>query len=85
MNIILVKSVPSGDFEEVSIHMTDWHQRFVRLIQERKPIKYDVYTMPTLSKDIQDELSKQSYCHLILESDKDQHFLAPMSGTTRHE
>ena len=79
MNTILIKSVPPGDFEEVSIHMPDWQERFLMLVQERKPIKYDVDTMPNLSKDIKDELDKRSYCHLILESDQDQHFLTPVS------
>jgi len=79
MNTILIKSVPPGDFEEVTIQMADWQAHFLKLVQERKPIKYDVYTMPTLSKDIEDELSRQSYCHLILESDHDKHFLRPIS------
>jgi len=79
MNTILVKSVPPGDFKEVSIHMPDWQARFLKLVQERKPVKHDVYTMPNLSKEIQGELSRQSYCHLILESDNDKHFLTPVS------
>lgn len=79
MNTILINSVPPGDFEEVSIHMPDWQARFLKLIQERKPVKYDVYRMPTLSNAIQDELSRQGYCHLILESDHDKHFLTPIS------
>jgi len=78
VNIILIKSVPPGDFEQISIQMPDWQARFLKLVQERKPVKYDVYTMPTLSKDIQDELSRQSYCHLILQSDHDKHFLTPI-------
>jgi hypothetical protein len=82
MNTIIIKSVPSGDFHDISIHMPDWQARFLKLVQERKPIKYDVYTMPNLSKDIQDELSKQHYCQLVLESDNDQRFLTPTSGTT---
>ena len=79
MNTILIKSVPPGDFEEVSIHMADWQARFLTLIQKEARIKYDVYAMPTLSKDIQDELSRQRYCHFILESDHGKHFLAPIS------
>jgi len=79
MNTILTKSVPPGEFEEVSIEMPDWQARFIKLAQERNPIKYHVCTMPTLSKDIQDELIKQHYCHLILESDHDKHFLTPLS------
>ena len=77
MNHITIQSVPPGDFEDISIHMPDWQARFLKLIQDRKPIKYDVYTMPNLSKEIQDELSKRGYRDFILDSDKDQHFLAP--------
>jgi hypothetical protein len=77
MNTILAKSVPSVDFEEVSIHMPNWSARFLKLIQDEKPIKYDVYTMPTLPPEIEGELSKRSYRHLILDSDKAQHFLIP--------
>ena len=58
--------------------MPDWEARFLKLAQEKKPIKYDVYTMPTLSKDIQDELGKQGYCHWILENNTDKHFLTPI-------
>jgi hypothetical protein len=77
MNTVIIKSVPQGDFEEISIYMPDWQSRFLKLVQEEKLIKYDVYTMPTLSKEVQEELSKRSYCHLILDSDKDKHFLVP--------
>lgn len=80
MNTTLIKSVPSGDFEEVSIHMTDWHAYFLRLVQERKRIKYGLYTMPNIPHDIQDELSRQSYRDLILEDDHWQHFLVPASA-----
>ena len=79
MNTILTKSVPPGDFEEISIEMPDWQARFLTLIQKEARIKYDVYAMPTLSKEIKDELSRRSYCDVILESDKDQHFLVPKS------
>ena len=77
MNTTLTKSVPPGDFEEVSIHMPDWQARFHKLIQDGKLIKYNVHTMPNFSKNIQAELSKRSYCLWILESDQDQHFLTP--------
>lgn len=81
MNTIVTKSVPQGDYEEISIHMHDWQARFLKLVQEERPIRYDVYTMPNLSKETQDELSKRGYRHLILDSDKDQHFLAPRTMT----
>ena len=77
MNTALVKSVPEGEFEEVSIEHPNWREAFEALITQRKPIRYQVYTMPNLSREIQDALNKQSYVHLILESDQWQHFLVP--------
>ena len=79
MNTSLVKSVPLVDFEEISIQMPDWQGRFSRLVQDGKPIKYRVHTMPNLSEDLQDELSKRGYCHLIFEDDHNQHFLVLIS------
>ena len=81
MNTTIIKSVPTGDFEDISIHMSDWQARFLKLVQDGKPIKYDVYTMPNLSKEVQEELSKRDYRDLILDSDKDQHFLSPKTST----
>ncbi len=77
MNHIIIPSVPPGDFEDISVDMPDWQARFLKLVQDEKAIKYDVYTMPNLSKEIQDELNKRGYRYLILDSDKNQHFLAP--------
>jgi hypothetical protein len=79
MNTSIVKAVPSGDFEEISIHMPAWEETFLSLVRQRKRIKYGVYTMPNLSKAIQDELSKGSYCDFILEN-TDWHFLIPKHG-----
>ena len=81
VNTIIVKSLSAGDFEEISIQMADWQARFLKLVQEQKPIRYDVYTMPNLSGEIEEELSKHGYRHLILDDDKDQHFLAPRTMT----
>ena len=77
MNTIITKIIPALNFEKVSIHMTDWRIYFITLVQDEKPIKYDVYTMPVISAKIQEEFSKRDYVHLILDSDKDQHFLIP--------
>jgi hypothetical protein len=77
MNTVIVKSIPPGDFEEINVYMPDWQTRFHKLVEEEKPIKYDVYTMPNLPKEIQDELGRRGYRHLILDNDKDQHFLYP--------
>ena len=80
MNTALIKTVPPGDFEEVSIHTPDWCAHFLRLVQEGKRIRYGLYTMPNIPKDIQDELSRRSYRDLILEDDQWQHFLVPPSA-----
>ena len=77
MKPFIVKLVPKGDFEKISIEMQDWETRFPFLINQRIGIKYDVYEMPTLSTEIQELLVEQKYVHLALESDTDQHFLIP--------
>jgi len=78
MKPFIVKLVPKGDFEKISIEMPDWINRFLLLINQRIAIKYDVYEMPTLSAQIQELLIDQKYVHLALESDFDQHFLIPI-------
>jgi len=77
MKPFIVKLVPKCDFEKISIETSDWQTRFPSLINQRIPIKYDTYEMPTLSTEIQEMLVKQKYVHLVLESDTDQHFLFP--------
>lgn len=77
MKPFIVKLVPKGDFEKISIEMPDWLTRFPTLISQRIAIKYDGYEMPTLSAEIQKLLVDQKYVHLVLESDLDQHFLIP--------
>ena len=72
-----VALVSKGDFEEVSIEMNEWQHRLQSLVSQRRSIKYDPYTMPNLSKEIQDELARQEYVHRVLESDDDQQFLMP--------
>ncbi len=77
MNTSLVKSVPQGDFMEVSALMQDWETRFQTLVSEKRPIKYDMYPMPNIPDEFKHRLSQQGYCDLILESDQWQHFLVP--------
>ena len=78
MKPFIVKLVPKGDFEKISIETPDWLTRFPSLISQRIGIKYDVFEMPTLSGEIQELLVRQKYVHLVLESDTDQHFLVPV-------
>lgn len=78
MKPFIIKLVPKGDFEKISIKMPDWLIRFPSLISQRIGIKYDVYGMPTLSTEIQESLTAQKYIHLVLESNTNQHFLVPI-------
>jgi hypothetical protein len=80
MNTSLVKSVPQGDFVEVSALMKDWETKFQMLVSQKRPIKYDMYPMPNISQEFQNRLAQQGYCDLILESDQWQHFLVPNSN-----
>jgi hypothetical protein len=75
VNTSIIKAVPSGDFEEISIHMHEWETRFMTLVREGKRIKYSKHSMPNIPKDIQNELGRMGYCDLIVEQDHWQHFL----------
>ena len=80
MNAFISRTVPAGDFEEISIEMPEWKSTFLSLVEQGKRIKYNVHTMPTIAKDIRTELSKRSYCDFILDRDRDHHFLVPNSN-----
>ena len=80
MNTSLVKSVPQGDFVEVSVLVQDWEIKFQMLVSEKRPIKYDMYPMPNIPQEFKNRLTQQGYCDLILESDQWQHFLVPNSN-----
>jgi hypothetical protein len=80
MNTSLVKSVPQGDFVEVSVLVQDWEIKFQMLVSEKRPIKYDMYPMPNIPDEFKNRLTQQGYCDLILESDQWQHFLVPNSN-----
>jgi len=79
MNTVITKSIPPGDFEEISIELPDWEAHLLKLVQEGKPIKYRRCNMPMIPRNIRAELSRRSYCNHILENDKEQHFLVPKS------
>ena len=80
MNAQIIKSVPKDKFEDVSIEVDGWQEKFLSLIREHRKIKYDIYTMPTISDELRKELVKSNYTELILESDHSQHFLIPKSN-----
>jgi hypothetical protein len=76
----LVKDVPLGDFEEINIEMPQWETRFIILVANKRLIKFNVHTMPTLGQDIRNALHQKKYQDFILQDDHDQHFLIPKDG-----
>jgi hypothetical protein len=80
MNTSLVKSVPHGHFVEVSALMQGWETKFLLLVGQGRPIRYDMYPMPGIPEIFQACLQQQGYQDLILERDRWQHFLIPKSN-----
>ena len=76
----VVKDVPLGDFEEISILMPQWATRFFALVANKRLIKFNLLNMPTLGQDIRNALNQKGYRELILQDDHDQHFLIPKDG-----
>jgi hypothetical protein len=83
MNTSLVKTVPQGDFAEISALMQGWETKFQMLVSRKQPIKYDMYPMQGIPPEIHDHLDEQGYQDLILEKDRWQHFLVPDSNLSR--
>ena len=80
MNISIVKSVPHGDFAEVSFLMPGWETKFQALVSQKKPIKYDMYPRANIPQEFANRLNQQGYQDLILDNDRWQHFLVPGSN-----
>jgi len=80
MNIILVKAAPQGDFAEVSVLTEDWQNQFETLLNQNRPIKYDMYPMSGIPLEIRLRLAQKGYRDLVLEKDQWQHFLMPGSN-----
>ena len=79
MNSSLVKSVPRGDFAEISALVKDWEIKLQTLASQKRPIKFDVYPMLKVPSDVDRLLNLQGYQDLVLENDRWQHFLVPHS------
>jgi hypothetical protein len=77
MNTSLVKSVPPGDFTEISLLMRGWETNFQQLVAQNRPIKFDTYPQPRIPQAIESRLNQQGYSDLIPEKDRWQHFLVP--------
>ena len=77
MNTSLVKSVPPGDFVEVSVLTRGWEKTFHALVSQNRRIKFDMYPRPGIPPEIQTRLREQGYSALVPENDRWQHFLMP--------
>ena len=77
MNTALVKTVPPGDFAEISALKKGWETKFQSFVSENRPIKFDMYPFPGIPPEIREHLNQQGYKDLILENDRWQHFLVP--------
>ncbi len=77
MNTSFVKSVPQGNFEEVSVLMRDWQMKFEALLSAGRPIKIDVYPSPNALSSVSQRLDQRGYRDLVIENDRWQHFLLP--------
>jgi hypothetical protein len=80
MDSSLVKSVPQGDFAEISALVKGWEIKFQSLASQKRPIKFDVYPLSKIPSDIDKLLNQQGYQDLILDKDRWQHFLVPISN-----
>jgi hypothetical protein len=83
MNSSLVKSVPQGDFVEISALVKSWEMKLRTLASEKKRIKFDVYPMSKVPSEIDILLKQQGYRDMILDNDRWQHFLVPNSSPCR--
>jgi hypothetical protein len=77
MNTSLVKTLPPGDFVEISVLMPGWETRLHTLVSQNRPIKFDMYPTPATFQSIQNLLRQQGYSDLIPEKDRWQHYLVP--------
>jgi hypothetical protein len=79
MNSALVKSVPGGEFADVSVLMNNWQTKLEALVSQNRPIRYDHYPLTGIPSEIQHQLDQQGYFEMVLENDRWQHFFVPNS------
>jgi hypothetical protein len=77
MNTSLVKSVPPGDFAEVSVLQRGWENAFHALVSQNQPIKFDMFPQLGIPSELQSRLRLQGYSDLVPANDRWQHFLIP--------
>jgi len=79
MNTSFVKSVPQGDFADVSALRSGWQTQFQVCVSKKQPIKFDFYPLPSMPPEIEQNLELAGYRDLILENDQWQHYLLPVT------
>ncbi len=79
MNTLLVKSVPLGDFVEISVLTRGWETELHALVNQKLPIKFDIYPRSGIPLEIQSLLQQQGYSSQVPKNDRWQHFLVPNS------
>jgi len=77
MNTFLIKSVPQGDFREVSTLMNGWQAKLQVLVSQQQLIRYDMYPLLGIPPEILNDLDRRGYMDHVLENDQWQHFLVP--------
>ena len=79
MTTSLVKSVPQGGFAAVSVLRNGWQNEIELLVSQKRLINFDMYPLPSIPIEVSNQLDRQGYRDLVLESDQWQHFLVPNS------
>jgi hypothetical protein len=77
MKVSMIRSVPHGQFAEVSVLSKDWQERFQSLINEQQPIKFDFYPMPDVPSEVRQSVMERGYKDFVWQKDRWQHFFVP--------
>lgn len=77
-----MKSVPGGDFAEISVLMENWETRFQTLIGQKQAIMFDMYPKSGFPDQIKEYLCRQGYHDLVINNDRWQHYLVPDSNVS---
>ena len=80
MNTLLIKSTPVGDFSEISVLMEGWQSKFDAMVNQNRPIKFDMYPLRHIPQEFASRLSQKQYQDQIIENDRWVHFLLPSSN-----
>ena len=82
MNLTLVKSIPEGDYSEVSALFIGWKTEMRLLAVRKLPIRFDMYPKTEIPEELQTILNQHGYHDYVLENDRWQHFLVSISDSS---